>query len=149
MYQHATRSYEQANYFTADPLRLVLMCYEGAISSLKLARESYLAKDYATKGRALLKAMDIIHELNASLDMQKGGEIAANLRSLYLFMTKALTEADLKRDLTVFEQVIHMLEELEGEWKALMELNARPLPKIPAGLAAPRQTHAAGSRWSA
>jgi flagellar protein FliS len=97
MYQQATRSYEQANYFTADPLRLVLMCYEGAISHLKLARESYLAKDYATKGRALLKAMDIIHELNASLDMQKGGEIAANLRSLYLFMTKALTEADLKR----------------------------------------------------
>ena len=149
MYQQATKSYEQANYFTADPLRLVLMCYEGAISHLRLARESYLAKDYETKGKALIKALDILHELNVTLDMQKGGEIAANLRSLYLFMIRALTEADLKRNMTVFEQVIQMLEELEGEWKMVAELNARPLSKVPVGVAATRQTYAAEGCWSA
>src|SRR3990172_12139466 len=128
MYHNATRSYVQANYLTANPMKLVLMCYEGAISNLKLAHDSYLNKEYEAKGRALQKALDIIHELNASLDMNKGGEIAANLRSLYMYMTKALMEADLKKDLAIFGKVIKMLEELEGEWKEVARTYYRPLP---------------------
>jgi flagellar protein FliS len=123
MYQDVVKSYQQANFFTADPLKLVIMCYEGAISSLKLARDSYAAKEYEAKGKALQKALDIIHELNASLDMQKGGEIAANLRSLYHYITQALIEGDLKRDLNIFEKAIRMLEELESAWKAIASAN--------------------------
>lgn len=118
MYQNATRSYEQVNYFTANPMKLVLMCYEGAIGSLKLARDSYLAGRFEAKAKALQKCMDIIHELNASLDLEKGGECAANLRSLYAYVTQALTEADLKRDIEMMNRVITMLEELESAWKA-------------------------------
>jgi flagellar secretion chaperone FliS len=119
MYRNVANTYQQANVLTANPLKLVLMCYEGAIGSLKLARDSYLAKEYEIKGRSLQKAMDIIDELNATIDMEKGGEIAANLRSLYTFMTGTLIEADLKRDLKVFDEVIHMLEELESAWKQI------------------------------
>ena len=150
MYQNATKSYEQANYFTANPMKLVLMCYEGAISSLKLAHESYLAKEYEAKGRALQKALDIIHELNASLDMEKGGEIAKNLRSLYTYMIKALVEADLKRDLTIFGKVIQMLEELEAEWKTVAGTNFPPLSTVAAGRpAALRPAIVGGGAWSA
>ena len=126
MYQNVANTYQQANVLTANPLKLVLMCYDGAIGSLKLARDSYLAKDYEAKGRALQKAVDIIDELNATLDMKKGGEIAANLRSLYVFMTRTLIEADLKRDLKVFGEVIHMLEELESSWKQIAVPSERP-----------------------
>lgn len=119
MYQNATRSYEQVNYFTANPMKLVLMCYEGAIGSLKLARDSYVAGRFEAKAKALQKCMEIIHELNASLDLGKGGECAANLRSLYAYVTQALTEADLKRDIETMNRVITMLEELESAWKAV------------------------------
>ncbi len=150
MYHNATRSYEQANYLTANPLKLVLMCYEGAISNLKLAHDSYLNKEYEAKGRALQKALDIIHELNASLDMNKGGEIALNLRSLYMYMTKVLTEADLKRDLAMFGKVIKMLEELESGWKEATGTNSRPLSALPKVIPVPsRQSAAAGVSWRA
>ena len=119
MYEAAAKSYRQTNVLSADPLKLVRMCYEGAVCSLKLARDAYAARDYEAKGKALVKTLDIIHELNASLDMKKGGEVAKNLRGLYLYMTQALTEADLKRDLKVFDEVIRMLEELESAWKEL------------------------------
>jgi flagellar secretion chaperone FliS len=119
MYASVTKSYQEANYLSADPLKLVCMCYEGAICSLKLAQESYIAQDYEAKGKALLKTLDIIHELNTSLDMDKGGAIAKNLRALYLFMTKALIDADLKSDLTVFGDVIRMLEELASAWQEI------------------------------
>ncbi|MCX5829435.1 MAG: flagellar export chaperone FliS [Deltaproteobacteria bacterium] len=119
MYKAVTKSYQQANFLSADPIKLIRMCYEGAISNLKLARDAYIVRDYEAKGKSLLKALDIIHELNASLDMGKGGEIAKNLRALYLYMTQVLTEADLKKDMTVFEEVIRMLEELESAWQEL------------------------------
>ncbi len=119
MYEKAVHSYQQTSFLTAEPLKLVLMCYERAISSLKQAKESYVAKDYEAKGLALKKALDILHELNASLDLKKGGEIAVNLRTLYTFMSQALIEADLKKDLNVFDAVIQMLEELDVEWKGI------------------------------
>jgi flagellar protein FliS len=118
MYQSVVNSYQQTQFFTTNPLKLVLMCYEGAIASLKLARDSYRVGRFETKGKALQRCMDIIHELNASLDLGRGGECAANLRSLYAYMTRALTEADLKRDIEAMDRVITMFEELESAWKA-------------------------------
>jgi flagellar secretion chaperone FliS len=119
MYQEATKTYQEANFFTATPAKLVMMCYDGAIGSLKLAREYYIKKEYEAKAKALQKAVDIIYELNASLDVKKGGEITGNLRSLYLYMIQRVTEADLKKDIRAFDEVIQMLEELESAWKAI------------------------------
>ena len=120
MYQKVTNTYQQANVLTANPAKLVIMCYEEAISNVKLSRDAYIARDYEAKGKALLKALDIIHELNTSLDMERGGEIAKNLRALYLYITQALIEADLKKNLTVFDAVIRMLEELEFAWREIV-----------------------------
>ena len=119
MYQTVAKTYQQANFTTANPMRLVLMCYDGAIKSLRLARERYLVKDYEGKAKALKKALDIINEINISLDLEKGGDIARNLRSLYLYMTQTLTNADLKRDIGMFDEVIRMLEELESSWQEI------------------------------
>ncbi len=140
MYQSVVNSYQQTQFFTTNPSKLVLMCYEGAVSSLKLARDSYVAEKYEAKAKALQKCLDIIHELNASLDLEKGGECAANLRSLYAYVTQALTEADLKKDIETMNRVITMLEELESAWKAVATpaggavVNA-PRPEIFSGAA--------------
>lgn len=140
MYQSVANSYQQTQFFTTNPLKLVLMCYEGAIGSLKLARNSYLAGRFEAKAKALQKCMDIIHELNACLDLEKGGECAANLRNLYTYVMQALTEADLKRDIETMNQVITMLEELESAWKAAAAPTGgaeenRPRPEIGRGAA--------------
>ena len=119
MYEAATRSYQQTSCISAEPLKLVRMCYEGAIGCLKLSRDAYVAGDYGDKGKSLIKAIKFINELNSSLDMQKGCDVSRNLRALYLFMAQALTEADLKRDLKVFDDVIRMLEELDSAWKGV------------------------------
>ncbi|MEJ2703917.1 MAG: flagellar export chaperone FliS [Sedimentisphaerales bacterium] len=63
--------------------------------------------------------LDIINELNAILDMNTGGEMASNLRKLYCFMTKHLTEANMKRDPEMIREVIKLMEELNQSWKAI------------------------------
>jgi len=79
------QTYRKTDVITADPKKLVIMCYEGAIHSLKTARAKYAAEEYEAKAKAIQNALDILNELRAALDFEKGGEIARNLESLYSF----------------------------------------------------------------
>ena len=84
MYGKGVGAYQQAGVLTADPKRLVLMCYEEAIKNLKIAKVKYISHEYEQKAQALIKVMDIICALNSSLDLKKGGEVASNLHSLII-----------------------------------------------------------------
>ncbi len=110
-------AYKETNVITADPKRLVILCYEGVISSLKIAKARYISRDYEAKSLALQKAQDIIFQLIESLDFEKGGEIAKNLNALYKYMLRRITEGDLNRDLKPFDEVIRLLEDLLSAWQ--------------------------------
>ena len=112
----------QINVTTANPGRLVLMCYEGAISSLKSARENYISGEYETKAETVQKAQSIISELMQALDFERGGEVAKNLNSLYNYMLRRIIEGDVKRDMKAFDEVILILGELESAWKEISRI---------------------------
>ncbi|HEW79517.1 MAG TPA: flagellar export chaperone FliS, partial [Phycisphaerales bacterium] len=77
------------------------------------------AGNYEAKGQYITRAQNIINELNAVLDTDAGGEIAANLRKLYSFMNTHLSEANTKRDPQIIREVITLAEELNQSWKAI------------------------------
>jgi flagellar protein FliS len=112
-------AYQEGAITTQSRGRLIVLLYEGAIKFLKLAINEMQAGNYQSKGHYINKAQDIINELNAILDMEAGGEIAANLRKLYLFMNKRLYEANIKRDPQMIRDVIGLMEELNQSWKAI------------------------------
>lgn len=119
-------AYRQTNVTTADPGRLVLMCYEGAISSLKTAREKYISREYEAKAGAVKKVQDVLALLIQSLDFEKGGEVAGNLEALYNYMLRRITEGDVKGDMKAFDEVILMLGELESAWKEIFHASEAP-----------------------
>ncbi len=112
-------AYQDTAVTTQSKGRLIVLLYEGAIKFMKLAIKELEARDYAEKGRYINRAQDIINELNAILDMDAGGEIAQNLRSLYLFMSRRLSEANTNRDPEMIREVINLMEELNQSWKAI------------------------------
>ncbi|MCE5187421.1 MAG: flagellar export chaperone FliS [Planctomycetaceae bacterium] len=112
-------AYQETAVLTQNRGRLIVMLYEGAIRFLKQALEELQRKDYAAKGIHIRKALDIIIELNTVLDMENGGQIAQNLRSLYNFMQHHLAEANTKRDPQMIRDVITLLEELHQSWRAI------------------------------
>ena len=128
-------AYKQTNVTTADPKKLILMCYEGAISNLKIARAKYSTGDFEAKGTAIQKTYDILTLLTQSLDFEKGKTIATALNSLYSYMMRRIMEGDLQRNLEAFDEVIGMLEDLESAWKEITTVtspnntvgNSRPL----------------------
>ena len=112
-------AYKNTAVTTQSKGRLIVLLYEGAIKSMKLAINELEAGNYETKGQYITKAQDIINELNAVLDMDTGGEIATNLRKLYCFMNNRLSEANTKCDPKMIREVITMMEELNQSWKSI------------------------------
>jgi len=112
-------AYQDSAVTTQSKGRLIVLLYDGAIKFLKLALKELQANNYQAKGQYINKAQDIINELNAVLDMSAGGEIAANLRKLYCFMNNRLSEANIKRDPKMIQEVIELMEELNQSWKAI------------------------------
>jgi flagellar protein FliS len=112
-------AYQNSAVTTQSKERLIVLLYDGAIKFMKLAIKELHVKNYQAKGQYINKAKDIINELNAVLDMNSGGEIATNLRKLYCYMNKRLSEANIKRDPQIIYEVIQLMEELNQGWRAI------------------------------
>ncbi|MCP4257388.1 MAG: flagellar export chaperone FliS [Planctomycetes bacterium] len=112
-------TYQDNAVSTQSQGRLIVMLYDGAIKFMKLAIIEMEKENYEAKGRYINKALDIINELNVVLDMDAGGEIASNLRKLYIFMSNHLSQANIKCDPQMVREVIKLMEELNLGWKAI------------------------------
>ena len=112
-------AYQETSVTTESKGRLIVMLYDGAIKFMRMAIRELEAKNYEAKGRYITKAQDIINELSAVLDMEAGGEVAANLRKLYTFMSRRLSEANVKREPEMIREVITLMEELNKSWRAI------------------------------
>jgi flagellar secretion chaperone FliS len=104
---------------TADPKQLIHLLLTGAIERIAEARGHLDRKNVARKGEALGRALAIVGELNGSLDLERGGEIAANLRSLYSYIVQRITEANLHNDGPVLDEVSGLLREIRSGWDAI------------------------------
>ncbi|MBL7152246.1 MAG: flagellar export chaperone FliS [Phycisphaerae bacterium] len=112
-------AYQEASVTTESKSRLIVMLYEGAIKFMRLAIHELDAQNHEAKGRYINRAQDIINELNTILDVEAGGEIAANLRKLYVFMSGRLSQANIERDPQMIREVITLMEELNKGWRAI------------------------------
>ncbi len=120
MNSNGIQSYRKTDVMTANPKRLIIMCYEGAIENLKISEKKYIEQDHEGRSRALTKAQDILNELLCTLDFEKGGSIASSLDSLYNYMLRRIIHADVNRDVTSIKEVIGMLNELKSAWEEIL-----------------------------
>src|SRR5262252_216288 len=87
-------TYLEAEVMSADPVTLVHMLYRGAIEAVGLARKHLAEGCIRERSRQIIKAWDILRELNQTLDRERGGEIGRRLGQLYPYMQARLLEAN-------------------------------------------------------
>lgn len=118
------QSYRQVATRTASPGQLVLMLYEGAIRFLERAQAGFDLEDpvefNTTINNNILRAQDIIRELDFSLNVDQGGELAQQLRRLYDYFDRVLLEANLRKDSKGISEVIRRITELRDAWATML-----------------------------
>lgn len=128
----AAAAYKETSVKTASPGSLILMLYTEGIKEINLAISKMRvpkipAKDIEAINNHIIKAQEIITELMAALDMDIGGEIAANLLSIYSYFNQQLLTANLKKDYKPLLDVSSMMQELYDVWKQIIE--SQPVPQ--------------------
>ena len=122
MRRNPYNQYHETKILGADQGRLILMAYDGAIKFLQIAIDKLENKDYIGKGKNIIQAQELINELLCSLNYE-AGDIAFNLRDLYIFMIKKLIYAETWKDKEAIKDVLKILYELQDAWEKII-LNA-------------------------
>ncbi|MEM7003372.1 MAG: flagellar export chaperone FliS [Pseudomonadota bacterium] len=117
----ATEQYRKLNVQTslvsATPHQLVAMLFDGAQERLNQARGHIMHGNHAGRSQALNGVVEIVGGLQASLDHEKGGELAGNLEALYDYMQRRLFRANADDDLQAVEEVIELVSVLQEAWQ--------------------------------
>ena len=125
---------------TADPHRMILMLYDGAIEAMRLAQAHMGARRVAAKCECLGKAVRIVEEgLKASVDRKAGGLLAERLVSLYDYISMRLLQANLRNDSKALQEALGLLADLRSAWA---QIGHTPVPPVAAQAGRP----AAGAR---
>ncbi|HOB44606.1 MAG TPA: flagellar export chaperone FliS [Zoogloea sp.] len=104
----------------ADPHKLILMLFEGALLSIATASVAIERNDIPGKGQAISKAIEIINDgLKISLDYEAGGELAERLGALYDYMTSRLLYANVHSSHPALDEVGGLLREIKGAWESI------------------------------
>ena len=124
----AANAYMQTHVTTTTPGHLVVMLYDGAITFLEQAKQEIAANNFAKKGILISQALDIIAELDGSLNNEKGGELAQNLHRLYMYCNTRLLRANLKMDTAIIDEVIGILSSFRSAFAEISRTQPHPAP---------------------
>jgi flagellar protein FliS len=100
----------------ADPHRLILMLLDGALERIAGARGAMQNGASDTKNRLIHRAVAIVSELRGALNMDQGGDIAANMGDLYDYSGKQLLRANVENRPELLDEVAHVLREIRSAW---------------------------------
>jgi flagellar protein FliS len=124
-YSNQAAAYRHREVAAATPGRLLLMVYDHVLANLARAGVAHNNKLVEARVEAVAKARDGIAELVATLDMDKGGAIAAQLNALYSFVLAELVDAGLKFDQAKVSRIAGMIRELRDAFAVIVESQAK------------------------
>jgi flagellar protein FliS len=103
----------------ADPHALVQMLLDAVLDRMAAARGCIERGELVGKAKLLHSCVILIAELRGSLDLEKGGPLAKNLRDLYEYMTQRLLIANVRSDAGCLTEVLSLLGEIRSAWVAI------------------------------
>ncbi len=113
------RNYQENAVYTASPVKLIVLLYEGAIRSLRLA-ERHFAEGKLERARSeILQAEKILLELINTLNFAQGGDIAKNLFALYQFILRQCASLSEENTPEMIPRLVMLLEGLKEAWQEL------------------------------
>lgn len=109
-------AYHQTAVQSSSPLELVVLLYNGLLKHLMATRDATDCGDLAARRHHLSRAIGIVGELQNTLNLAEGGQIAASLDSLYTYITGRLIDFNVKGDRAAIEEIERLVTPLRDAW---------------------------------
>jgi flagellar secretion chaperone FliS len=126
----ASKAYRQADVKTSSQKDLILRLYAGLERFLSTAQTAMQNRQIEAAHRHSEKAKDILTELLYTLNIEAGGEIAAQLRDLYVFLIAQVCEANLRKEPAIIDGILPIIATLADGWRQVPEEHAN-LTSVP------------------
>lgn len=111
------QAYKHNAILTASPIMLIIMLYDGALRFMVKAEKCLEQGDYLAWNANIKKTQNILTELTNCLNMEVGGEISQNLKTLYSYCYEQTVWANINRDPAKLHHVAHILGDLKFAWE--------------------------------
>ncbi len=125
------QQYRATKVSTASPVDLVVMLYQGVVRFTRAGIEATERGDVQAAHKGFVRAQDIIAELIATLDHERGGEVAKQLLAVYDYAFRRLIEANCKKDVVPAREVIGIFRDLGTAWQELAGRQRQAAPAAP------------------
>lgn len=116
--------YKEASVNTASPGVLILMLYDGVLQGLNRAEYGFTLQNMVKRNEevhnGLMRAHEILRELQQSLDLEVETEFGERMYALYGFMLDRIFEANVKKDPEGLPPVKEMLLDIRGAWDEML-----------------------------
>ena len=120
----AASAYKQVDAQTRSPLELVVMLYDGVLSSLSEAASAAAQGDIATRATAVSKSLTIIGALQSTLNVNEGGAVALELDRIYTYASQRLVDVTTKQDFNALTEVHKLLSTIREAWEQIAKEQA-------------------------
>ncbi|MDT9026457.1 flagellar export chaperone FliS [Rossellomorea yichunensis] len=114
-------TYQNNSVNTASPGELTLMLYNGSLKFIHIAKKAIEEKNIELKNTNIQKTQAIVNELMVTLNTDL--EVSQNLMSLYDYINRRLTDANIKNDVAILEEVEGLITDFRDTWKQVIQLN--------------------------
>lgn len=116
----AFTEYQQTNAATAvmdaSPHQLTQLLLKAAMDKLSVAVGAVERNDIQLRVASIARAIDIVMELKSTLDVEKGGDVAAELDRLYQFVLDQLLDANLQSDPSKLQAAREIIGTIHEAW---------------------------------
>ena len=117
----ARNAYQQIEANGSNGAQLVVLLYDGAIRFLGEAKSCAESGDRRGKAAAISRTLSILAELQSTLRIEEGGEIAKSLDRLYTYITEKVLDANLKGNASGIDEAIRLLRTLNSAWMEIAQ----------------------------
>ena len=126
-YDKVAKSYKASSVQTASPGRLVLMLFDGYLRFTAAATKSWDEPDLIKKNEGinnnLIRAQNIVTELQSSLDLTVPGDLPGTLYRLYDYVLTNLQQANINKDVQKIVEADKVIAELREAWSEMLTQN--------------------------
>jgi flagellar protein FliS len=112
-------AYRRTEALSRSPLELVVMLYDGALRFTAQAREAAARGDIRGRADGVSRTLAIVAELQNTLKVDEGGDVARELDRLYTYVTERLLDATRHKDVNALDEVHKLLSTLRDAWSQI------------------------------